>query len=171
MSAMTELLDQDVVVIGAGAAGIAAGLSLAASPLKFLLLEARPRLGGRALTSTAAGHPLDLGCGWLHSADHNPWTSRLAAAGFTIDKTAPGWGDQSLDPAFGAQDQQAFGAAWEAFDEALDAVDSTAPDRPAAGLLAPGGRFNALIGAIGTYIVTTLLFLPFANMLTNLSHV
>ena len=152
MSAMTELLDHDVVVIGAGAAGIAAGLRLAASPLKFLLLEARPRLGGRALTSTAAGYPLDLGCGWLHSADRNPWTSRLAAAGFTIDKTAPGWGDQSLDPGFGAEDQQAFGAAWEAFDEALAAVDSAAPDRPAADLLAPGDRFNALIGAIGTYI-------------------
>lgn len=152
MSAMTELLDQDVVVIGAGAAGIAAGLRLAASSLKFLLLEARPRLGGRAFTSTAAGYPLDLGCGWLHSADRNPWTSRLAAAGFTIVKMAPSWRDQSLDPDFGTEDQQAFGAAWEAFDEALAAVEGAAPDRPAADLLAPGGRFNALIGAIGTYI-------------------
>ena len=31
--------------------------------------------------------------------------------------------------------------------------------------------FLILIGAMGTYIVTTLLFLPFASMLTDLSHV
>ena len=66
--------DFDIVVIGAGAAGLAAGKRLAASGLSFTILEARERIGGRAQMRVASGFPLDLGCGWLHSADRNPWT-------------------------------------------------------------------------------------------------
>ena len=77
MSRQSVSLDQDVVIIGAGAAGIAAGLRLAQSRLRFLIVEARTRLGGRAFTTVAGGYPLDLGCGWLHSADRNPWTRRV----------------------------------------------------------------------------------------------
>ena len=61
------------------------------------ILEARERIGGRAQTRIANGFPLDLGCGWLHSADRNPWTRIAAELGFTIDKTAPVWTRQSLD--------------------------------------------------------------------------
>ena len=38
-----------------------------------LIVEARPRLGGRAWTVIDGSYGLDLGCGWLHSADLNPW--------------------------------------------------------------------------------------------------
>ena len=63
----------DVVVVGAGAAGLGAGRALAASGLSVLILEARARPGGRAWTvKLANGEPADLGCGWLHSADQNP---------------------------------------------------------------------------------------------------
>ena len=60
---MTEFgHDFDVVIIGAGAAGIAAGRRLSATRLKILLVEARDRLGGRAWTvPTAIGKPVDLG--------------------------------------------------------------------------------------------------------------
>ena len=67
--------DTEVVIVGGGAAGIAAGRRLADAGIDCLLVEARPRLGGRAWTvSDGAAFPLDLGCGWLHSADRNPWT-------------------------------------------------------------------------------------------------
>ena len=63
--------DWDVVIIGGGAAGIGAA---GGSPPRalHLLLEASQRIGGRAWTANVAGQALDLGCGWLHSADRNP---------------------------------------------------------------------------------------------------
>ncbi len=59
----------DVVVVGAGAAGIAAARRLARTQLSVQLIEAATRIGGRAWTCNIAGLPLDLGCEWLHSAD------------------------------------------------------------------------------------------------------
>jgi monoamine oxidase len=148
----SELLDQDVIIVGAGAAGIAAGLRLAQSRLRFLIVEGRSRLGGRAATVTAGGYPIDLGCGWLHSADRNPWTRRLAESGFTIDKTPPGWDRQSFDLGFSPEDQEAFGEAWEAFQARLEAAGDEAVDQAAKALLEPGERFNALLEAVSTYI-------------------
>jgi monoamine oxidase len=147
-----ENLDQDVVIIGAGAAGIAAGLRLAQSQLRFLIVEGRPRLGGRASTMNIGGYPLDLGCGWLHSADRNPWTVRLAESGFTIDKTPPGWERQSQDRGFSPQDQEAFGEAWGDFYARLAQAGDESDDQPAIHLLEAGGRFNALLNAISTYV-------------------
>ncbi|MEZ5716564.1 MAG: NAD(P)-binding protein, partial [Paracoccaceae bacterium] len=73
----------DVVVVGAGAAGIGAGLELAEHGLSFVILEAADRVGGRALTDrTSLPVPWDHGCHWLHSADVNPlvpWADRLGA--------------------------------------------------------------------------------------------
>ena len=88
----------EVVVVGAGAAGIGAAMRLAAARVSFAVFEARGRVGGRAYTIDEAPFPLDLGCGWLHSADHNPWTQIAAEAGFTIDRTLPAWGTQKLRP-------------------------------------------------------------------------
>src|ERR1700722_18218460 len=76
--------DVDVVIIGAGAAGISAARRLAASHLSAIVLEATARIGGRAWTWDVAGMQLDLGCGWLHSADRNPWTRIAEAAGFAV---------------------------------------------------------------------------------------
>ena len=78
----------DVVIIGGGAAGIGAARQLAASAHSTLLLEATSRLGGRAWTCQIAGHPLDLGCGWLHSGDRNSWTRIAEEAGLAVDRRA-----------------------------------------------------------------------------------
>src|SRR4051812_19542067 len=72
--------DVDVVIVGAGAAGIGAARRLGTSGLSVMLVEASPRVGGRAWTHHVAGHALDLGCGWLHSADRNAWTGIAEAA-------------------------------------------------------------------------------------------
>jgi monoamine oxidase len=92
--------DVDVVIIGAGAAGIAAARRLAASHLSATVLEATARVGGRAWTFEVAGMRLDLGCGWLHSADRNPWTRIAEGAGFVVDRRAPAWGRQVDDIGF-----------------------------------------------------------------------
>jgi monoamine oxidase len=61
--------DTEVAIIGGGAAGVAAGRHLHDAGIDCLIVEARDRLGGRAFTASPAGHAIDLGCGWLHSAD------------------------------------------------------------------------------------------------------
>src|SRR5262245_65441062 len=104
--------DVEVVVIGAGAAGIAAARRLTDERLKVLVLEARGRLGGRAWTHTVDGMALDLGCGWLHSADENEW-ARIAAErpDFTIDKTPPPWNRRAGTLGWPAEREQDFRAA------------------------------------------------------------
>ena len=90
--------DVEVAVIGGGAAGIGAARRLREAGVKALILEARGRLGGRAWTVEAGGFPVDLGCGWLHSAKRNPWTGIAAAQGRTIDRTPPPWARAAPQP-------------------------------------------------------------------------
>jgi monoamine oxidase len=143
--------DLEVIVVGAGAAGLAAAKRLAANKICLAVLEARDRIGGRALTRMAGGFPIDLGCGWLHSADRNPWSKIAAEAGFAIDKTVPVWAKQSLDLRFSDEDQVDFAAASRRFHDRLDAVDPNGEDFPAARLLEPGSRWNGLLNAISSY--------------------
>jgi monoamine oxidase len=84
-SALAQPTNPDVVVIGAGAAGIAACRKLAAEGLSFVLLEAKGRIGGRAFTDpTGFDVPFDHGCSWLHQSDRNPLTPFAQEAGFTL---------------------------------------------------------------------------------------
>ncbi|WP_419904806.1 flavin monoamine oxidase family protein [Kiloniella sp.] len=63
----------EVVIVGAGIAGIAAARRLMTEGVSVVVLEARDRIGGRAYTeSETFGVPYDHGCAWLHSADVNP---------------------------------------------------------------------------------------------------
>lgn len=62
-------VDVDVIIIGAGAAGIAAALELQKSSLSCTIFEARNRIGGRTYTDheTFVSTPVDLGGSWIHS--------------------------------------------------------------------------------------------------------
>ena len=142
--------DVDVVIVGAGAAGIAAERRLAASRLSSMVLEATARIGGRAWTCDVAGLALDLGCGWLHSADRNPWTGIAEAAGFTVDRRAPSWGKQYHDLGFPQAEQAAARRARGAWAERL----ATAPPASdcAADALEPDGEWNAYLQAMSGFI-------------------
>ncbi|MBT9244629.1 FAD-dependent oxidoreductase [Gemmobacter fulvus] len=77
--------DVDVVIVGAGAAGLSAAKSLRAAGRSFVVMEAMGRIGGRALTTdTDFGVPFDIGCAWLHAADRNPFYPEAQAAGWTL---------------------------------------------------------------------------------------
>ncbi len=76
----------DVVIVGAGAAGIAAGRCLSEAGLSFILLEARDRLGGRAITEIFDGHPVDLGAHWIHAGAINPIVPMARTAGFDLTR-------------------------------------------------------------------------------------
>jgi monoamine oxidase len=140
----------DVVVVGAGAAGVAAGRRLLAARASVLVLEARERSGGRAWTApTALGHPVDLGCEWLHSADRNPWTEIARDMGFAVDERLPDWRSR-VARRCGDAAQADWTEAYRAFDARMDAA-TTEPDMAASALLEPGGRWNALLDAISTW--------------------
>ena len=66
----------DVMVIGAGIAGLAAARRLQAQGARVAVLEARNRIGGRVWTdSSIAGVPLDLGASWIQGTTGNPITA------------------------------------------------------------------------------------------------
>ncbi|MEI2718157.1 MAG: NAD(P)/FAD-dependent oxidoreductase [Candidatus Nanopelagicales bacterium] len=67
----------DVIVIGAGAAGLMAARVLHRRGRSVIVLEARDRIGGRLDTSDALGVPVDMGASWLEGTKGNPVT-RLA---------------------------------------------------------------------------------------------
>jgi monoamine oxidase len=144
--------DSDVIVIGAGAAGIAAARRLRAANVAVRVIEARERVGGRAFTHVVDGIPLDLGCGWLHSADENDWAALAGPAGFTVDKTEPPWRRGGSNLGFTAGEHADFRRALERFYERMDRRDADAADFAASNLLEPGGRWNPLIDAISTWI-------------------
>lgn len=63
-----------VVVIGAGAAGLAAARTLTDAGYQVTVLEARDRVGGRAFTSyDLAPHPVELGAEFIHGDEVVTW--------------------------------------------------------------------------------------------------
>ncbi|HXT07987.1 MAG TPA: NAD(P)/FAD-dependent oxidoreductase [Roseiarcus sp.] len=142
----------DVVVVGAGAAGLAAAERLATSGLSHLVLEARERPGGRAWTTRLGnGEVADLGCGWLHSAATNPLAGVAERQGLTLDKSPPPWGRASAQVGPNRSSAGAFLAALGRFRERVDARPPGAPDVACSALLQPGDPFNPLIDAVSTY--------------------
>jgi monoamine oxidase len=143
--------ETEVAIIGGGAAGVAAARHLHDAGIDCLLVEARDRLGGRAWTVPGPnGAALDLGCGWLHSADENPWVAIAEAQGHAIDKTPPPWMRSSMG--FRRGEQADHRAAMHAFYERVNELARAEADVSVAAALEPGGRWNSLIGASITFI-------------------
>ncbi len=63
----------DVVVIGAGMAGLTAARTLAEAGLKVLVLEAQDRIGGRILTQHIGGEAIELGAEFIHGRPPELW--------------------------------------------------------------------------------------------------
>ena len=157
------------VVIGGGAAGIAAARALHDAGEDVLLVEAKDRLGGRArsvalssMFSREGGSPdwvfaftgahgeVDLGCGWLHSARRNPWTRIAEATGFTVDRSPANWRTQWRDLGFPPAEQDAAHAAYARFNDAALAV-LDGPDRPLSDFVATDDPWRPMIEAISGY--------------------
>jgi len=78
----------DLLIIGAGAAGIGAAHAAQSAQLDYIVVEASHRVGGRGLTEELApGIPWDLGCHWLHSGSINPLVNVADCLGFHYNKT------------------------------------------------------------------------------------
>ena len=75
----------DVAVIGAGYAGITAARDLAAKGWRVVVLEARPRIGGRTFTSEFLGRPVELGGSSVHWVQPHVFTE-MQRYGFDFEE-------------------------------------------------------------------------------------
>lgn len=84
----------DVIIIGAGIAGLAAGHALLDDELDVLVLEAKDRLGGRIHTDRQfAGFPVELGAEFIHGERSATWrwVDRLGLATAHWTKLDDSW--------------------------------------------------------------------------------
>ena len=129
--------DVDVVVIGAGLAGLGAATALRDAGRSALVLEAADRIGGRAWTTYPAelgGVWFDMGAVWLHSAEINPLVPIAEAAGDTLlrsdelrlERTFVGTREAT------AEEYADYAGAWQRFEDQAAAMLRTRDDMPMA---------------------------------------
>lgn len=142
----------DVVVVGAGAAGIAATRTLLKAGLSVLTLEAGGRVGGRAWTDHAAlGIPVDMGCSWVSASDRNSVGRIAARRGFTLVSHTEAATDLFRDGARATpQDHEDLDRAARAIARAMNKAGRAGLDLPARTVVPPGlpwaGAVQAWLG-------------------------
>jgi monoamine oxidase len=83
--------EADIVVIGAGAAGIAAARRILAANRRVIVVEATGQVGGRCLTDTATfGAPFDRGARWMYNPDTSPMVKLARGSGLDLYPAPPG---------------------------------------------------------------------------------
>jgi monoamine oxidase len=112
-------VDADAIVIGAGAAGLAAARALARRQARVIVLEARDRIGGRAWSHPAsrASIPAELGAEFIHGPAPQTFALLRESGGAAVDTGGESWlsDDGELIP-----DDDEFPAAVALFDRAFD---------------------------------------------------
>jgi monoamine oxidase len=118
--------DTDVLVIGAGLAGLGAATALREHGLTAIILEAADRIGGRAWTAypeALGGVWFDMGAIWLHTAEHNPLVPIARAAGETLLRS-----DELRRKRTFVGTREATPAEYADYDEAWARYEATADD-------------------------------------------
>ncbi len=123
----------DVVIVGAGVAGLAAAAALRRANIDCVVLEAGRHVGGRAWTerpAALAGAPFDHGASWLHAAERNPLADLARAHGDALGERGGEWkryvfvGDRHATEA----ELAAYDRTWERCDELGRAAAAREPD-------------------------------------------
>ncbi|MBC5801044.1 MAG: FAD-dependent oxidoreductase [Candidatus Eremiobacteraeota bacterium] len=119
----------DVIVIGAGAAGLAAARRLAAQSLRVVVVEARERVGGRAwsVSLARAAVPAELGAEFIHGHAAETMALLREAGRAAIDTGGESW--TFADGALRLRHDDDFVAAATIFKEASSLRDDESVDR------------------------------------------
>jgi len=133
--------DIDVIVIGAGLAGLGAAATLRAGGLSSVVLEASARVGGRAWTTqpeALGGAWFDHGAAWLHAVTRNPLVPIAEAAGEILVQSDQLRTERTFigGRAASAREAADYGAAWPRFTAAADALLGEVADAPLAAVAA-----------------------------------
>ncbi|CAN1551310.1 Amine oxidase [Paracoccaceae bacterium] len=141
--AVAQPTNPDVVVIGAGSAGIAAARRLIASGKSVIVIEAADRIGGRAFTDrTTFGVPYDQGASWLQGPAGLPHVDLARSQGYTLVN------HDTAGEAFYVGNRPANASEWAAYSNASDRIDaaiSGAPDVSAASRLPADLPMSAVV--------------------------
>lgn len=141
-------MQPDVVIVGAGAAGVGAGLALQARGVPFVILEGAGRIGGRTFTDEASLPALwDHGAAWFHSADLNPLRAEADRLGHPYEKTE-GFGLTPIWQAgcwLGPEETEAGNAAQEAGIAAIYAAAAAGRESALRAVLPGGGPWAAVM--------------------------
>src|SRR5688500_3746041 len=110
----------DVIVIGAGAAGLACAYELSRNDVKVVLLEARTRVGGRVNTVQTRGLPIELGAEYMHGTPKTLLT--------LVEKTKTSFVDASMAHFYMRDGKfQTFPDFWNKIVEVISRVDKNRP--------------------------------------------
>lgn len=80
MATTANVPNPDVIVVGAGIAGLAAARELVDAGKRVVVVEASSNVGGRLRTNRDLGVAFDLGASWIHGTQGNPVTQLAKAA-------------------------------------------------------------------------------------------
>lgn len=143
--------EPDVVVVGAGAAGIAAARQLQTAGRAVIVLEARGRLGGRTFTDSSLGPSYDAGAMFIHWAERNPWTEIARELGVQTPNESWGSGFQLFQSGkpMPAGDRARRRGAFGEIDRRLDNADLDDRDLSVAEVLSDLGPDLAPVAASG----------------------
>ena len=153
LSHSSAAAEVDVVVVGAGAAGLAATRDLLRRGVSVAALEASSRVGGRAHTDLALfGVPYDIGAHWLHRAGKNPFVQHAKDNGFTAypapDTETVYVGDRKASE----EEHSAYRAAYENAIRAISVAGRRGRDVSPASVVPDAGSWHDLVHfAIGPY--------------------
>ena len=110
----------------------------------------------RAWTRELNGIPIDLGCGYLHSGDRNPWTEIADASGFKVQRREPAWHQQFENLGFSQAESAAAEAAFSAWEDRLPTIaPENRPRYPTPWTRPP--EWNPYLQALSGYISGTEL--------------
>lgn len=142
----------EIVVIGAGAAGLAAARALTDNGYSVTIVEARDRIGGRVHTDTSLGVPVDLGASWIHGSDGNPLTKLADAAGVAKAVT-----DQDDLTAYDSNGDEINDELLDSITEALSEIDADFNDNLGAAITELVDDLEPDVAAIARYVATSVV--------------
>ncbi len=148
--------EADIVVIGAGAAGIAAARRVVAANRKVIVVEAAGQVGGRCLTDLASFDvPYERGARWLHNPETNPMVRLARNAGLDIAVAPVGQKIRIGRRNARAGETEEFLAAMVRANRAIDEASRSTLDVPCASVLPKdlgdwAGTAEFLLGASAT---------------------
>jgi monoamine oxidase len=120
--------NEQIIVIGAGIAGITAANKLQAQGYRVIILEGRDRIGGRIWTDNSLGFPLDLGAAWIHTIDGNPISPLVKKFGIqtVVSDLESQWNYKGVDQLLSKSEERMISKAFQAFTDRIAELKNNA---------------------------------------------